>query len=221
MLDEREFERALAWYAEQVGEARLLLVRKRFEDANGAIVAAEADFEQRMAHFWEGVMCSSEGEGDAPIARYAAAQADAARVIPECAAWLRSHRSLFDVRVTAPDGIVLRDLRLGSELHCVPGPRDHELRVGDRFDARLVVSDGRLWISAGRVFYPSGTHAALDALLARIVPGSVSQRQLLDALLRMRASYLRFESMKPEHVFRIEALHAAPDSAAWAIKAPR
>jgi hypothetical protein len=219
MLDERGFERALAWYAGEVGEAELLRKRQRFEEANGPIEPSAHDFDQRMAHFWEGVMCDADGDDHAPIARYAAQAGPAYTAL--AAGWLRSHRSLFIIAALADDVLSVRDGCLGGSFQCGVGPHDHELRVGDRFDARLVPSAGRLWLSPGRVFYPSGTHAALDALLAEVAGVAVAHRALCDALLRMRGSFLRFESMKAEHVFRVEALHAAPDSAAWAIKPSR
>jgi hypothetical protein len=41
-------------------------------------------------------------------------------------------------------------------------------------------------------------------------------QELLDGLLRMRSRFVRFASIRPEHVFRLDGFNASAFAAPWA-----
>src|SRR3954466_7183962 len=96
MLNDSLLDRALRWLLSDAGEAAVLAARRAFEDATGAIHEGAADYESRIAHFFEQYLCTEDGTGVAPVARFASC---ASGLGPEdraqLAGWLRSHRSLF------------------------------------------------------------------------------------------------------------------------------
>ena len=57
VLDEALFERAIQWVAAQVGEQSVRSARQAFEQQTGSIEEADADFESRMAQFFEHWLC--------------------------------------------------------------------------------------------------------------------------------------------------------------------
>jgi hypothetical protein len=139
----------------------------------------------------------------------------------QLAGWLRSHRSLFEFEGFQAEGAMLRDLLLKGRYRFLPAPRDRELSVGDRFDARLIAGEEGLWLSPGRVYHPRATFDALEKLLADPGLPALSHAQLLDGLLRMRSRFLRFASIRPEHVFSLDGFAEHAFAAPWAKPAHR
>ena len=219
MLSDALFEKALSWSAAERGEAHLLDLRRAFEARTGPIEEATADYESRIAHFFEWYACN-HGEGGAVISRFARAHPDlSAGQQRELAGWLRSHRSLWLCEQVHAEGSRIRDLLGGLTLRVSLGAGEEPLRVGDRFDGRVVPLGDRLYLSPGRVFHPREAHAAIDALLAEATAGGTLGPVLLDPLLRMRTSFLAFASIRAEHVYRLDALGQQAGSAPWAARA--
>jgi hypothetical protein len=219
MLSDALFEHALSWSAAERGEAHLLDLRRAFEARTGPIEEATADYESRIAHFFEWYACS-QAEGGAVISRFARAHPDLSPGEQrELAGWLRSHRSLWLCEHVAEGESRIRDLLGGLSLRVALSAGEEPLRVGDRFDGRVVPLGDRLFLSPGRVFHPREAHAALDALLAEARARGRLGPVLLDPLLRMRTNFLAFASIRPEHVYRFDALEQQAGSAAWAARA--
>ncbi|MDB4986780.1 MAG: hypothetical protein JWN04_1958 [Myxococcaceae bacterium] len=204
MLNESLVERALLWLAKECGEAPAQRARQAFEEATGAIEEGAPDYEARIAHFLEQYLCDGT---PAPIASFAQAATDlAAPDRRELAGWLRSHRSLF-----ACEGIdgqlgVVRDCILGGRFEFTPSERDRQLAPGEHFDGRLVALGEQLWLSPGRVYHPHEAHEALKALLAQLDIDLLPRSALLNGLLAMRSRFLKFESVRAEHVYQARAL---------------
>jgi hypothetical protein len=218
MLSDVLFERALSWSAAERGEAHLLDLRRAFEARTGAIEEQTADYESRIAHFFEWYACS-QAEGRAVISRFAEAHPQLSQGEQrELAGWLRSHRSLWTCEQVQAGESRIRDLLGGLSLRVALGSGEEPLRVGDRFDGRVVPLGDRLFLSPGRVFHPREAHAAIDALLAEAHARGTLGPMLLDPLLRMRTSFLAFASIRPEHVYRLDALEQQAGSAPWAAR---
>jgi hypothetical protein len=214
-LDEALFERAIQWVAGQVGEAHVRAARKAFEERTGTIEDADADYESRMSQFFEHWLCAR----DTPpswLERFAGAGSLAEQELRQLAGWQRSYRGLFEFVAFEPGGGLLRDLMRGGRYRFAPGQHDRELTPGDRFDGRLVACGQRLWLSPGRAYQPRAAHAALDGLLAQVALRARPLESVLDGLLRMRNRFLRFASIRPEHVYRLDDLADAPFAAPWA-----
>jgi hypothetical protein len=220
-LDEALFERAIHWASQREGEAEVLAARKAFEEATGAITHSDPDYESRMLHFFESWLCATRGDDPALIARFAAEAAPEQAAQRQLAGWQRSHRSLFAFEGFQAEGGVLRDLLLQGRYRFMPAPRDRELALGDRFDARLIAGEEGLWLSPGRVYHARATFDALDKLLAGPGLPALSHTQLLDGLLRMRSRFLRFASIRPEHVFCLDGFAEQAFAAPWAKPAHR
>lgn len=204
MLNDTLIERALSWLAEAQGEGGLRRARQAFEEATGAIEEAGSDYEARIAHFLEQHLC--EGSQDA-IAAFAEASDDLSREArQELAGWLRSHRSLFVFEGVDEHGGRLRDCIGGAVLHIHMSDRDQQLSEGDHFDARVIPIGDRLHLGPGRVYHPREALDALHALLAQVDIDSLPRTTLLNGLLAMRSRYLKFESVRAEHVYQARAL---------------
>lgn len=214
-LDEALFERAIQWASAREGEERVLGARKAFEEATGAIVESDPDYESRMLHFFECWLCARQGEASPLIAQFAAETAPDEAALRQLAAWLRSHRSLFEFEGFAAEGGSLRDLVLGGRYRFWPAPRDRELKLGDRFDARLIAGPEGLWLSPGRVYHARATFDALEKLLSGPGLTAFGHAELLDGLLRMRSRFLRFASIRPEYVFSLDGFAASAFAAPW------
>jgi hypothetical protein len=61
----------------------------------------------------------------------------------------------------------------------------------------------------------------MDTLLKEARARGCLGLQLLDPLLRMRSSFLAFASIRPEHVYRLDAVEQEARSAPWAARARR
>ncbi len=219
MLNLALFERALAWAVNHHGETRLAQIRVAFEQRTGEIRTTMADYESRIAHFFECYLCSLHPpDAAAPVAAFAAANALAADERAQLAAWLRSYRSLFEVERVDSDTGLVHDLIGGARLRFSPTGADRELRPGDRFDGRVAPLGARLFLTPSRVFHPHQSDASLSALLSEARVQGILDAQLLDPLLRMRARFLAFESIRVEHVYRFDALEEASFSAPWAAR---
>lgn len=215
VLDEALFERAIQWVAAQVGEQSVRAARQAFEERTGSIEEADADYESRMSQFFEHWLCAR----DTPpswLERFATAVALEEAELRQLAGWLRSYRGLFEFVAFEPGAGLVRDLVLGGRYRFAPGQHDRELTPGDRFDGRLVPCARRLRLSPGRAYQPRAAHAALDGLLGQPALRALPLPNVLDGLLRMRNRFLRFASIRPEHVYRLDDLADAPFAAPWA-----
>lgn len=221
LLDEALFERAIQWVAEREGQESLLAARQRFEEQTGAIAETDPDHESRMLHMFECWLCETPRDRDSLVAQFAAAHSVSASEQRQLAGWQRSHRSLFEFEGFDAEGGRVRDLLLRGRYRFWPATHDRELKVGDRFDARLVPGGECLWLAPGRVYHARMTFPALDNLLLEPGLHEFGQREILDGLLRMRSRFVRFASIRPEHVFRLDAFGASAFAAPWAASAQR
>jgi hypothetical protein len=221
LLDEALFERVIHWVAEREGEANLLAARQRFEELTGAIAETDPDHESRMLHMFECWLCEAPAQGDGLVAQFAAAHTLSDDEQRQLAGWQRSHRSLFEFEGFDADGAHLRDLLLHGRYRVWPATRDRELKEGDRFDARIVPGRAGLWLSPGRVYHARMTFPALDRLLREPALSAFAHKELLDGLLRMRSRFVRFASIRPEHVFCLDGFSASAFAAPWATPAHR
>jgi len=215
-LDEALIERAIHWASARAGEEQVQRVRHAFEEATGAILESDPDYESRMLHFFEWWLCAAEPDAPTLIARFAAETGPETEHLRQLAAWQRSHRSLFEFEGFDAHGGALRDLLLGGRYHFWPARGDRELSLGDRFDARLIAGVGGLWLSPGRVYHVRATFAAMQRLLEGPGLAELTHTALLDGLLRMRSRFLRFASIRPEHVFRLDGFAERAFAAPWA-----
>jgi hypothetical protein len=215
-LDEALFERAIQWASAREGEDEVRRVRRAFEEATGDILESDPDYESRMLHFFEWWLCSAEPDQPTLIARFAAETRPEPPSQRQLAGWQRSHRSLFEFEGYDALQGTLRDLVLGGRYRFWPAQRDRELTLGDRFDARLIAGDEGLWLSPGRVYHVRATFGALQGLLDGPGLDELPHAALLDGLLRMRSRFLRFASIRPEHVFRLDGFAERAFAAPWA-----
>jgi hypothetical protein len=224
MLNDSLLDRALRWLLAHSGEAEVLSARRAFEDATGAILEGAADYESRIAHFFEQHLCTPDASGLAPVARFAESTSGiASEERVQLAGWLRSHRSLFAFEGWDPEtrlGLV-RDLWLGGTFRVCGRPEDKQLAQGDRFDGRLIPAARQLWLSPGRVFHPRAAHGAIDLLLSGFGQARSDTTVFLNGLLRMRSRFYQFESIRAEHVYRLDALLEPAFAAPWASPARR
>lgn len=220
MLDEALFERVIHWAASELGEEYVRASRQRFEQATGAIEEGAPDFDSRMAHFFEGWL-REEHEGESLLVRYAREVAPDRALVEQLAALQRSHRTLLEFEGFEAGVGHVRDLLLHGRYRFQPSERDRELSLGDRFDGRILAGAHTLWLSPGRVYHPRAAFTALDALLVQPAVRALRPVAVLDALLRMRSRFMRFESIRPEHVFCVDGLALTPFAAPWAGQAQR
>ena len=106
-----------------------MAARRNFEEATGPIREGAADYESRIAHFFEQHLCSVEDGTSPPVARFAElAPGLSASERAQLAGWLRSHRSLFAFEGWDPEsrlGLV-RDLWLGGSFRVCGRPEDKQ-----------------------------------------------------------------------------------------------
>jgi hypothetical protein len=219
-LDEALFEHVVQWAAAHTGEASVLASRHAFELTTGPIEQGDPDFESRMGHFFEHWLCEG-APGPSLLEQYANEIPLPTDALRQLAGWQRSHRALLEFEDFRDGYGLVRDLLLGGRYRFLPGPRDRELARGDRFDGRLIAGPSQIWLSPGRVYHPRAAFAALDKLLLDPAARALPARALLDGLMRMRSRFMRFESIKPEHVYSADGLTDAAFAAPWASPARR
>lgn len=216
MLNPSLFERAIAWAA-SIDAAGLASARSTFEALTAPIDTRSGDYEGRISHFLEAYVCSPNGLGRAPIAEFAAqAGPFDADEQEQLRGFLYSHRTLIDMLEIDGDEGRVHDRLLGGRYRVRLSDADRKLYVGDKFDGRLVPLGERIVLSPGRVYHPREAHASLDLLLAEASEIVLKDEGTLDALLRMRARFLSFESIRAEHVYRFDALSESSFAAPWA-----
>jgi hypothetical protein len=217
MLSAALFERAIAWAASAPRAPALDRARAEFERRTGPIVSGAKDFEARIAHFFEQALCAPLAPDQTPwIADFAAETALSAAERRELAGWLRSYRSLWKFESSQGSAGQVRDLIGGARFRFVVVGADRELRSGDCFDGRLVALGTALCLSSGRVFHPQAAQHALQILLSEAQAQGTRNASLLDPLLGMRSRLIGFESIRAEHVYRLDALDAQGLAAPWA-----
>ncbi len=223
MLSTALFERAIAWAATGPRATELEQARAEFERRTGPIVSGSEDYEARIAHFFECALCVPFSDQPALIARFAAQSvvSDSERV--QLAGWLRSHRSLWRFEAIQGNvGLGLAHDRIGgTRVRFVVTGADRELRPEDCFDGRIVAVGRDLFLSPGRVFHPQAAQNALQTVLTDAEARGVLDAALLDPLLGMRARLVGFESIRAEHVYRLDAMDAQGLAAPWARPANR
>ena len=216
MRDDELFERAVSWSAATVGEAGMLAARQRFEERTGPIAEDAPDYESRMAHFIEQTMCEPRS-GKTLVEAFAEASPSLpAESLRQLAGWLRSHRSLYAFDGFRDDRGHVRDLVGGGVYRFSPQGADEQLSVGDRFDGRLLSLAAGIYLSTGRVYHPRAAHPAMDRLLADPEARELPPGALLDGLMRMRTRLMNFGTIRPEHVYRVDALSDDYFAASWA-----
>jgi hypothetical protein len=216
MLNPNFFERVIAWVAD-VNPEGLASARATFEALTAPIDAQAPDYEARISHFFEAYVCSPIGKGRAPISEFAALRGPFDALEQEqLRGYLHSHRTLIEVIEIQRDEGRVRDRLFDGRYRVRLSDADRELYVGDKFDGRLVPLGSAIVLSPGRVYHPREAHSSLDQLLAEAGDGVKKDPSTLDALLRMRARFLRFESIRAEHVYRFDALSESSFAAPWA-----
>lgn len=222
MLNAALFERAIAWAASAPQAAELAQARTEFERRTGPIVNSATDYEARIAHFFEQALCAQLTEAHPPlISRFAAEASPTESERVELAGWLRSHRSLWKFEGVREGQGKVHDLIGGARFRFELVGVDRELREGDIFDGRLVAVGSSLFLSPGRVFHPQAAEVPLQAMLHEARDRGTLDASLLDPLLGMRSRLLGFESIRAEHVYRLDALDAQGMAAPWARPAQR
>ena len=200
--------------AREADASAVAQARVEFEARCGPFAAGEAWYEERISAFFDFALASFEG---GTLARAFAARPDVSSEDRTLAlAIARAERSLFRVE------------RLGDDLSCESlfGARyriarqDARFRGGERFDGRIVSTEGGLEVMPGAVFHPDEAHEAIDQVLAEVSsksPHARTQHDLADALLRMKMRFDRFTSMSARHVYRYDAIDRTEILAAsWA-----
>jgi hypothetical protein len=216
MLNPSLFERIIAWAA-AADAAGLASARAAFEAITSPIDPQAADYEGRISHFFEAYVSCPNMNGRPPIAGFAeSAGPFSAEERRQLEGFLSSHRTLIDViEIDGEEGRV-HDRLLDGRYRVRLSEADRKLYVGDKFDGRLVPLGEQIVLSPGRVYHPREAHASLDRLLTEASNAVRKDPATLDALLRMRARFLSFESIRAEHVYRFDALAEASFAAPWA-----
>lgn len=221
MLVDACFERIVAAATAADDGADLAAGRREFERTTGPFDVADPWYEERIRLFLDWYVCDFRGaSGRTPAERFAARAEHGDRLI--AIALARSARSLYEATDEVSDdgsALVVRD-RLGSGRFRVqrdPGGAAERLRAGDLFDGRLVAIDRRIHLTPGPLFHPRVAHAAIGEILDEASRRGARDRRLLDGLLRMRMRLDRFTAIRPQHIYRYDALGEEDvKSAPWA-----
>ncbi len=210
---ETVLERMLADLTAEDDGAELERARALFHADTGAFEPGDACYEERIQFFFDWFLCEHRtADGEAPAARWLRRGAGDERDREVAQALLTSARSLYEAR----EGGLLVDRIGGARYRLEPSAT----RPGDRFDGRVLVLGDALALAPGMVFHPPQAHDALDELLLEVgAPGDLDRLPLLDGLLRVRMRLDRFTSIRPRHLYRVEALEDRDIlSAGWARK---
>ena len=203
------------------GGADLERARRRFEARVGPVGPGHAPDEPLIRAFFDHYLCEHRSaDGSRPPARLLAeglpepVEREVARACAHAA------RSLYRVATEAgaADAGVLEDLLGGGRFRVAPQGVAERLRAGDIFDGRLLYVSGEVRIAPGTIFHPRPAHSALEALVRPIDLDSFRDRHdVLDGLLRIRLRLEHFTSIRPRHLYRLDALaEESLESAGWA-----
>ncbi|MEC7525918.1 MAG: hypothetical protein VYE22_38910 [Myxococcota bacterium] len=195
------------------GGADLDRAREAFCARTGDFGLEDAFYEARTRALFDFWLCDWVGaDGTRPPTR----NRDPA-LAEVAAACLHAERGLF--RVVDAEPLQVEELVFGARVR-LPSGLSERFRPGDVFDGRLLIVSGSIQVTPGALFHPPEAHEALDALLPDVRGLGLGRSEILDGLLRMRMRLHRFTSIRPRHLYRLDAL-LEPDinSAGWAKKA--
>jgi len=211
---EAMLEEWISQLAEDDGGASLDRAREAFHERTGPFEVGEPWYEERLTFFFDWFL--SEGGGARSwLDRHPDAD-EQARLVAR--AYMTSARSLYTVGASEGGVVQLLD-RLGGGLFSIEAAGQAERLIpGETFDGRLLVTD-RAHLARGIIFHPPETQEALEALLLAITPIDGDRAPVLNGLLRMKMRLDRFTSIRPRHIYAVEALEERSiNSAGWARK---
>jgi hypothetical protein len=205
-------ERATA--AAAADQPALMAARAAWERLAGVVHDDEPLFEERAAAFLEWFMVDYRGDSgtlrppiDALIAR-----APDERERAALAAIASSHRSLYLVAETQPDGVLLEDLWGGATFRVHERRRLAGLGPRELFDARLVADiddPPALLFARTFCFHPREALAPAREQVARARRAGEPCETLLFRLLRMRVRCERYRHVSPARVYAAEDTQSA------------
>lgn len=188
-------------------EGDLGQARQAMHARSGAFDVGDAWYEERIRFFFDWYLCEYEAR---PLRNARGLDQNDQALALACT---HAARGLYACEIE--DGIVrLCDWIGGAVFRLGESSR---LRAGDVCDGFLVHYQDRVQLLPGAIFHPAQVHGPLADVAARARQENLPRAEVLDGLLRMRMRFDRFESIRPQHIYRFEAL-ADRDilSAAWA-----
>ncbi|MEQ9079307.1 MAG: hypothetical protein RLP09_35945 [Sandaracinaceae bacterium] len=212
MLD-AAFEALSLQLTDADGGADLDRARATFWARTGEFALEDPFYEARTRALFDFWLCDwRSADGSRPAARNR--DPELAAVAAACP---HAERGLFRVVEEAP--LRVEELLFGAAFRLPAVEASGRLRAGDVFDGRLLVVSDEIQVTPGLLFHPPETHEALDALLPDARELGLERADILDGLLRMRMRLHRFTSIRPRHIYRLDALLEADiNSAGWARK---
>jgi hypothetical protein len=118
-------------------------------------------------------------------------------------AWLRSHRSLFEVTGLAAGRVELRDL-LGGGLFSVAEKRAmHGVELGDVAELRLLGFHGDVRFGRTFVFHPRGVRDAIVGQARHHLARGTDRRAVIDLVASLRVKVDRYRHLPPSKVYAV------------------
>jgi hypothetical protein len=184
----------------------LATAREAIHERSGPFDVGDAWYEERIRFFFDWYLCEHGALG-----RVIGSLEGEERAL--AIACTHAARGLY--RCTLDEGVAtLHDLIGGARFRVDAGAR---LRDGDLCDGYLVQSGTTIQLLPGAIFHPAEVHPPLIEIARRAHHEGLERTSTLDGLLRMKMRFDRFTNMRPQHIYRFEALDDRDIlSAAWA-----
>jgi hypothetical protein len=188
------------------------------DERTGEFSDGDGCYETRIRFFLDDYLCGWRG-GAAGRALAMDLEEEEREVARACLIATRGLFRVLDAELESNGIRVLDELR-GARFRLAPEGAAARLQPGDVFDGRLLVVSNQTQLAPGLIFHPAETHAPLGELLDQLrAEDEHPAGEVLDGLLRMRMRLERFTSIRPRHLYRLEALFDRDIlSAGWARK---
>lgn len=203
------------YQASLAGRTELAEAREAFEQRTGRFREQDPWYEERVQAFLDWFVCEWKGDdGLRPVdRRLQKAEDPDAREL-----WLAlacSKRSLFRA-AHGKKRIALQELFGGMEFTVeLPSLLTERFSHGDVFDGRLTYRNGLVEVLPGAIFHPAQVRNEVTELARRAHSEQQPRHKVLDALLRMRSRVDHHPRIRPQSIYRYEALEAEQENALW------
>ena len=179
----------------------VVTVLNSFYERTGKFFPEDAYYEQRMNFFWDHFIFNTPwltGKHQEPL--FTSKAADGIRETFDDA-----HYSLFRIRKTKLNQIIVRDQLSGDKIYIHARPRQvfTGLKKGDYLQSWLYEKDGKSYLSRGLIIHPEGARKSIIKYIKTLdLDLKNAKLDFLSTLAAKQIRHIRHQHVAPERIYR-------------------